>query len=148
MARVVHTYAAPDEAIADRLRRWMITRGHDVVALRGLRISSEGLKDRAVAEINRSEYVIALLTDNSWATVGFAYELGPVSALEVALQRNVLVAVVVGEAPVPSVLGSRPTVRLPTGAFGEAIEVLGRVLLEPVVDVTPQRSFALRKRRP
>jgi len=68
---------ANDKLVVDRMVAWLTTSaGHTVVPLQGLRLSGEGLKDRAVLEITHADYVIAVLSRNSWASPGFAYELG------------------------------------------------------------------------
>ena len=138
MARIVMTYVANDRAVAERIEGWLVEYGrHTVVSLQGLRLSGQGLKDLAIREINQADYVIALLSRNSWTVSGFAFELGLVRAFEVTLQRSVLIGVVVDDGPVPSVLGSRPTVRLSTQGLEGSLFALTEMLRRPVVDEQP-----------
>src|SRR4051794_34854650 len=117
MARILITHTANDRDLALRVEEWLVAADHFVVRLEGLRLTGEGLKDRAVQEINQAQYVVAILTRNSWASSWFAFELGLVRNLEEALQRRVLVGLAVDDAPVPTILGSRPTIRLVTVNF-------------------------------
>ena len=143
MARIVMTYAVNDRPVVDRMVAWLTEQaGHTVVALQGLRLSGEGLKDRAVLEITQADYVLAVLSRNSWASPGFAFELGLVRTFEVTLQRNVLVGIVIDDAPVPTVLGSRPTVRLSTPELAASFDLLAETLRRPVVDIEPQQRLA------
>lgn len=142
MARVLITYTANDRDLAMRVEEWLVSADHFVVRLEGLRLTGEGLKDRAVQEINQAQYVLAILTRNSWASSSFAFELGLVRNLEEALQRPVLVGLAVDDAPVPTILGSRPTIRLVTVNFEASIEPLRAVLRRPVTDVVPESRLA------
>jgi hypothetical protein len=143
VARIVMTFTANDREVAARLEAWLTgVERHEVIALEGLRLSGEGLKDRAVLEITRADYVLAILSKNSWASPGFAFELGLVRSFEVTLQRSVLVGAVIDDAPVPSVLGSRPTIRLATLALEESFPALGNLLREPIVEQPPMQLLA------